>query len=127
MLQGTKPLCSLLRRQKSLKRNLYNSNRNRVLRKIMGLVRPHLLYSHKTISKTLKTQFQTLKRKFQQTLDKALSRTIKSLKSRFQSLLGRTLKTLSLSKVGVIRRMYSIALTTSWTTKTRSRSLTSQT
>ena len=110
MLQGTKPHCRSLRRRKYLKKSLNSSNRNQVSQKITELVRPHLLYSHKTMIKTIHNQFQTLKRKYPKTLvDKALSRTTKSLKSQFKSPRQYRLKTPSQNKVAGTRRTNSTA------------------
>ena len=128
MLQGTKPQCRSLRRRKFLKKSLNSSNRNQASQKITVLVRPHLLYSHKTMNKTIHNQYQTLKRKYLKTLaDKALSRTTKSLKFQFKSPRQYRLKTLSQNKVAEIRRTSSTAWTTRLTTRTRSRVLGSQT
>lgn len=127
MLRDINPLCRSLRRKKSLKKCLNKSNRNQASQKITGLVRPHLLFSHKTMIKTINNQFQALKRKYLKTLDKAHSKTTKSLKSQFKSPRQYRLKMLSRNKVAGIRRTSSTAWTTRLTTRTRSRVLGSQT
>jgi hypothetical protein len=75
----------------------------------MGLDRPHLPFSHKTMNKVSNNQFQALKRKFLKTRDKVLLRTTKSLKSQFKSLRQYRLKTPSQNKVVGTRRTSSTA------------------